>query len=145
MQAQFKVYIGLALSGVTALFGGWSSALTTLVYFMIVDYLLGFIASAVFCKSKKTETGALSSRVGFAGLMRKSVVLLVCILAVRMDHTLNTGNFIMNAIAYGFIANEGLSIIENLGLCGVYIPPILRKAIDVLRKQSEQDLPIQED
>ena len=141
MQVQFKVYIGLALSGVTALFGGWSTALTTLVYFMIIDYLLGVIASAVFNKSKKTPNGALSSKVGWMGLVRKSVNLLLVMLAVRLDITLNTGQFIANAMAFGFIANEGLSIIENAGLCGVYIPPVIAKAIDILKTKADINIP----
>ena len=141
MQAQFKLYIGLFISGLVSLFGGWSSALTTLCVFMIIDYLLGIIASAVFGQSKKTLNGGLSSKVGWMGLVRKSVNLLLVMLAVRLDVTLNTGQFIANAMAFGFIANEGLSIIENAGLCGVYIPPVIAKAIDILKSKADIDIP----
>lgn len=145
MKETLKFSIGAFCSFILSLFGGWSTALTTLVIFMIVDYILGMIAAAVFKVSKKTETGGLSSRVGWQGLVRKSLNLTFCLLAVRLDLTLNTGSFIMNAMALGFIANEGLSIIENAGLCGVYIPPVIRKAIDVLTKSSDKPLPVEEE
>ena len=145
MKDSIKIAFGVVSSVVISLFGGWSSALTTLVIFMIVDYLMGFIAASVFKQSKKTETGALSSRVGWEGLVRKSLILLICLLAVRLDITLSTGYFIMNAIAIGFIANEGLSIIENAGLCGLYIPPAIQQALDVLSKRAERPIPVEKD
>lgn len=145
MKETIKFTFGTIGSLILSLFGGWSAALTTLVIFMVVDYLMGFIAASVFKQSKKTETGALSSRVGWEGLVRKSLILLICLLAVRLDITLSTGTFIMNAIAIGFIANEGLSIIENAGLCGLYIPPAIQQALDVLIKRSEQPIPVEED
>lgn len=143
MKETITLTFGAIASLILALFGGWSTALTTLVIFMIVDYGLGLLAAAVFKVSKKTESGGLSSRVGWQGLVRKSLNLTFCLLAVRLDLTLNTGSFIMNTMALGFIANEGLSIIENAGLCGLYIPPIIRKAIDVLIKSSDKPLPIE--
>lgn len=145
MKETIKYTFGTIGSLILALFGGWSAALTTLVIFMIVDYILGIVASAFFKASKKTESGGLSSRVGWQGLIRKSLNLIFCLLAVRLDLTLNTGSFIMNTMALGFIANEGLSIIENAGLCGVYIPPVVRKAIDVLIKSSNKPLPVEEE
>lgn len=141
MKETLKLYIGIFCSFILSLFGGWSSALTTLVIFMIVDYILGLLAAGFFKVSKKTEGGGLSSRVGWQGLVRKSLNLILCLLAVRLDITLNTGSFIMNAMAFGFIANEGLSIIENAGLCGVYIPPVIAKAIEVLKSKAEVDIP----
>ena len=36
-----------------------------------------------------------------------------------------------------FVANEALSVVENVGLMGVKIPPRLMKAIDVLKSKSE--------
>ena len=141
MKETIKLTFGVLSSLILALFGGWSSALTTLVVFMSVDYILGIIAASVFNVSKKTESGALSSRAGWQGLIRKSLNLLLCLLSVRLDITLNTGSFIMNAMALGFIANEGISIIENAGLCGVYIPPIIAKSIDILKNKADGKIP----
>lgn len=141
MKESYTLVFGVVGSTFTGLFGGWSAALTTLCIFMGIDYILGLLAAGVFKQSKKTPNGALSSRAGWTGLVRKSINLLLVMLAVRLDITLNTGQFIANAIAFGFIANEGLSIIENAGLCGVYIPPAIAKAIEILKSKANVDIP----
>ncbi|MBO5032567.1 MAG: phage holin family protein, partial [Lachnospiraceae bacterium] len=48
-------------------------------------------------------------------------------------------NFIRDAVVIAFIANETISIVENAGLMGVDIPPVIVKAIDVLQKKSESE------
>lgn len=144
MKETISLTFGTITSLIFSLFGGWSAALTTLCIFMMVDYILGLLSAGVFKQSKKTVNGALSSKAGWVGLVRKSINLLLVMLAVRLDLTLNTGQFIANAIALGFIANEGLSIIENAGLCGVYIPPVIARAIEVLKNKSDEEIPITE-
>ena len=59
MKETITLSFGALASLILALFGGWSTALTTLVIFMIVDYVLGMLAAAVFKVSKKTESGLL--------------------------------------------------------------------------------------
>lgn len=54
--------IGVVGGFISTLYGGWNSALTTLVIFMAIDYLTGLIVAGVFKNSEKTETGALESR-----------------------------------------------------------------------------------
>ena len=47
--------------------------------------------------------------------------------------------YIRDAVVIAFVANEALSIIENAGLMGVPIPGIVKRMIDVLKKESEKD------
>ena len=77
--------IGLMGSGFAALFGGWDTALVTLIIFMAVDYVTGLIVAGVFHNSSKTETGALESVAGWQGLCRKGVTLLVVLVACRLE------------------------------------------------------------
>ncbi len=119
-----------------AFFGGWDAALTTLMIFMVIDYLTGIIVAAVFHKSEKTPDGTLESRVGWKGLCRKGVSLLVVLIACRLDLLMGT-NFIRDTVVIGFIANETLSIIENAGLMGVPIPRVIVSAIHVLKEKAE--------
>lgn len=130
--------IGVVGSFIASLFGGWSSALTTLLIFMGIDWITGLIVAGVFKKSQKTETGALESRAGWKGLCRKGVTLLVVLVACRLDLTMGT-TVIRDAVVIAFVSNETISIIENAGLMGIPIPPVITKAIDVLRKKSEVD------
>lgn len=131
------VIIGVVGSTVSAMFGGWDSALTTLIIFMAIDYVAGLIVAGVFKNSTKTETGALESRAGWKGLCKKGTTLLVVLVACRLDMTLGS-TFIRDAAVIAFVANETISIIENAGLMGVPIPSVIRKAIDVLQSKAEE-------
>ena len=125
--------IGILGSAITSIFGGWSAAMTTLVIFMAIDYLTGLITAGVFHKSTKTDSGTLESRAGFKGLCRKGVMLLIVLVAFRLDLTLST-TYIKDAAIIAFIANETISIIENAGLMGVPILDTIKNAVDVLQK-----------
>ena len=129
--------IGTIGGGIAALFGGWTSAMTTLIIFMVIDYITGLIVAGVFKKSGKSKSGALESRAGFKGLCRKGMILLILLVACRLDLALGT-SYIKDAVCIAFVANETLSIIENAGLMGVPIPAVITKAIDVLKSKEEK-------
>lgn len=123
--------LGIVGGFISTLFGGWDTALQTLVIFMTVDYISGLILAGVFKKSNKTETGALDSKVGWKGLCKKGMTLLIVLIAARLDHMTGT-SFVRDAVVIGYCANELISIIENAGLMGVPIPDAIKKAIDTL-------------
>lgn len=121
---------------ISALFGGWDAAMTTLILFMGIDYLTGLIVAGIFKKSGKSENGALESRAGLKGLCKKATMLLIVLVAVRLDMLSGT-EFLKDATIIALVANETLSIMENAGLMGVKWPPIISNAIDVLKKKGE--------
>lgn len=131
--------VGLIGGFIAMVFGGWSDALITLIIFMSVDYVTGLIVAGIFKKSKKSENGALESRAGFKGLCRKGVALLIVLVAVRLDIVMQT-TYIKDAVIIAFIVNESISIIENAGLMGIPVPSIIAKAIDVLKKNSDEKM-----
>ena len=128
--------IGTVGGFIASLFGGWDTALATLLIFMAVDYVTGLIVAGVFHKSQKTESGALESRAGWKGLCRKGTSLLVVLVAYRLDLVIGS-NFVKDATIIAFIANETISIIENAGLMGAPIPAVIVKAIDVLKQKAD--------
>ena len=132
------IYTAIAVAGaaIASVFGGWTSAMTTLLIFMAVDYITGLVVAGVFHASKKSEGGGLESRAGWKGLCRKGVTLLIVLIAARIDILLGTTYF-RDGTAIAFVANEALSIIENAGLMGVPIPGPIRKAIEILKNKSE--------
>lgn len=132
------VYAVLGTIGgfISSLFGGWDSALTTLVIFMAIDYITGLMVAGIFKKSRKTENGALESHTGWKGLCRKGVTLLIVLVACRLDIEAGT-TFIRDAAVIAFVANEAISIIENAGLMGIPIPSVITKGIDVLKSKAE--------
>ena len=135
-----KIFIlsGVACVGaaITSLVGGWNGAMTTLVILMFIDYVTGIIVAGVFHASPKSNGGALSSAVGFKGICRKFVILLIVVVACRVDLLLDT-NIIRDATCIGFCANELVSITENAGLMGIPLPRKLVEAIEVLRGDND--------
>ncbi len=128
--------VGIVGGFICSLFGGWDTALATLLMFMAIDYASGLVVAGVFHRSNKSDTGALESRAGWKGLCRKCMSLLFVLIAHRLDLELNI-NYIRDAIILGFMTNELISIVENAGLMGIPLPPVITKAIDVLTKKAE--------
>ncbi len=127
--------IGAWIAGI---YGGWDSAMTTLLIFMAIDYITGLVVAGVFKKSTKTNNGALESKAGFKGLCRKGMILVILLIASRLDVVLDT-TYIKDAVCIGYIANESISILENAGLMGLPLPNILIKSIEILKSKSESE------
>ena len=128
--------IGMIGSFIASAFGGWSASLTTLLIFMLIDYVTGIVVAGVFHKSPKTATGGLESKAGLKGLIRKGMILLFVLIGHRLDISVGTA-YIRDAVCIAFIVNELISVVENSGLMGLPIPSVITNAIEVLKHQSE--------
>ena len=128
--------IGMLGSFVASLFGGWSASLTTLLIFMLIDYVTGLVVAGVFHKSPKTANGGLESKAGLKGLVRKCSVLLLVLVGYRLDLAIGT-TYIRDGVCIAFLVNELISIVENAGLMGLPIPGVITNAIEVLTHNSD--------
>ena len=117
---------------IMTLFGGWTTAMTTLLIFMGIDWISGMICAGIFKASSKTENGGLSSKVGFRGLSKKCMILLFVLVGARLDLIIGVP-YIRDAVCVAFIMNELISIIENAGLMGVPVPKAIAGALDALQ------------
>ncbi len=70
-----------------------------------------------------------SSDVGLRGIARKVVIFVVLIVAVMLDRLLNTGTW----VCYFYIANEGISLLENCAGLGLPIPEKIKDALAQLK------------
>ena len=128
----FDTIVGICGGIVTYLLGGWDNALITLAVFMILDYITGMCASYI-TKEWNSETGA-------AGLVKKGTIILLIVLAVFLDRLVTGDTWIFrNVIAMFYIANEGLSIVENCGRIGLPVPKRLLDALEQLRKDNDTE------
>jgi len=116
--------------------GGWDALLKVLVALMVADYLTGLTVAGVFKKSRHTQSGALSSTVGFMGLLKKGAVLLLIYIAVKLDAAIGQ-SYVRSCVIIFFIGNEGLSLLENVGLMGVQYPRFLQKMLETLRDKGD--------
>ena len=108
------------------LFGGWSAPLQILVAVVTIDYIAGLGAAFV---GKR-----LDSRVGIRGIVKKVGYFVLVTLAHLMDKgTGMSAPVLQTATIWYLVANEGISITENLGEIGVPIPQSLQNALRRLR------------
>lgn len=105
-----------------------------LIVLMIIDLIVGFLISAIWQKSSKTDSGKLSSSVMFKGIVKKFLTLVIVVIAYQLDILLAM-NVIRHIVIIAFIVEEILSITENIAITGIKIPTIITKALDVLEKE----------
>lgn len=128
--------IGAAVGVGSWLVGGFDVSVMALMLCMGVDYATGLIVAGVFHSSPKTKGGGLDSRVGWKGLARKFVTLLIVVMANLADLLLEV-HYIRDAVIAAFCANECISVLENAGLMGIRIPRVLTAALEKLGEEDE--------
>ena len=128
-----KEFICAALAGLgtflTFIFGDWDVALQCLVIAVALDYISGIIKAFI--------NKELSSKIGVKGLLKKVGVFIIVALAVLIDKVTGESGMVRTLVIYYFVANEGLSIIENLGEAGLPIPDVIKKALKSLKDESK--------
>lgn len=139
---EWKGFLCAAFGGIAAvvaqIFGGWTDGLTVLLILMAIDYVSGLIVAGVFHNSPKSDSGALESRAGLKGLLRKFFVICVVVTAHMVDRLIGT-NYVRDAAAIAFCLNEAISIVENAGLMGIPLPKVLTRALEVLREKAGEN------
>ena len=116
-------------TGLVYLWGGFDVAMQCLLVAIVLDYISGIIKAFVLKQ--------LSSSIGLKGILKKFGVLVVVALAVLIDRVTGESGAIRTLVIYYFVANEGLSIIENMGQAGLHIPKSIKEALKALKKQGD--------
>lgn len=129
MKELFNTIIATLLTSFIYLVGGIDVAMACLLIAIIIDYVSGIIKAFI--------TKQLSSKTGFKGVVKKVACLLVVMLAVLVDHVTGNTGAVRTLVIYYFVANEGLSIIENLSQAGVPVPQSIKKTLRVMKKENK--------
>lgn len=120
--------IGSAIGTVCIyLFGGLDIALQSLLVFMAIDYITGLMKAY---KQKK-----INSKVGILGILKKFGFLCLVAVGCVIDHLTGETGFIRTSIIYYLVANEGLSILENLGAIGILVPDFIKDKLEQLKNK----------
>lgn len=132
-----KICAGIA-GGIVGLLGGWDKMLMVLCVFMVADYITGWIV-AILGHSLKTSDGHLNSQVGFKGIAKKCFILLMALLAHYLDIALGGEQAIFRSMVIWFyIANEGLSIVENAALAGFPFPAGIKRVLEQIKEKNDK-------
>lgn len=131
MEKYFNAIVAVHATFFTYIFGSWDLALQVLIVFMVLDYGTGVLYAFL--------NNQLNSEVGFKGLVKKLMILVVLIIGVMLDRMLGNGTWVFRTlVCYFYIANEGISLLENVGNIGIPIPNKIRNALEQLNKDDEE-------
>ncbi len=130
MEHWFNAIVSAIATTFIYLIGGFDVAISCLLIAIALDYISGLI-KAYICKN-------LSSSIGFKGILKKIGVLILVMLSVLVDRVAGETGAIRTLVIYYFVANEGLSILENLGEAGLPIPKKLKEALKILKKETNK-------
>ena len=112
--------------------GGMDGLLIALVVFITIDYVTGIMCAII---DKK-----LSSEVGFKGIFKKVLILMLVGIANVIDvHVVGTGSALRGATVCFYLSNEGLSILENTVHLGLPVPEKLKEVLSQLHNREEKD------
>lgn len=126
----FSTIFAAISTAVSYWLGGWDVALRCLALLMVVDYVTGFLGAI---KGHKVD-----SEVMFWGGIRKCIILVVLAIAVNLDAMLGNQDPVLRTLAiYFYVAREGVSVTENLGILGVPLPPGITKVLTQLQEKGE--------
>ena len=111
--------------------GGVDGLMTALLIFMALDYVTGLMCAVA---EKK-----LSSAVGFRGICKKVLILMLVGLANIVDlHVVGTGSALRGAVICFYVSNEGLSLLENAAHIGLPVPDKLKDVLAQLHRREEK-------
>lgn len=129
-------FAAAGIGGVLAyIWGPWDALIIALVAMVVIDYITGVIKAAV--------QGKLSSSVGFKGLLKKVAIFLLVAVGVMVDRIIPaTNEAVRSAVIFFYIANEGLSILENSGELGLPLPNSLKKALEKMKADEDKDIDV---
>lgn len=110
--------------------GGVDGLMTALIIFMVTDYVTGLMCAIV--------DKQLSSRVGFKGLFKKMLIIILVGIAHIVDlHVVGTGEALRSAVICFYLSNEGVSLLENAAHLGLPIPEKLKSILAQLHNRDD--------
>lgn len=121
--------ISVVLTTFVYLVGGIDVAMKSLLIVIVIDYVTGVI-SAIYNKK-------LNSTIGLKGILKKFSYLIIVSLSVILDRIVGDTGAIRTLIIYFFVANDGISIVENIGKMGVPLPKKLTEVLEQLRNKGD--------
>ena len=131
MNEKFNIIFASTGAILGYLFGGLDTLLEVFCIILILDTFTGMF--------KYYYKGEYQSKLFRKGLWKKCGYMLAIILTVQLDRLMGSTGALRTAILFCLIANEGTSIIENLGELGVPFPESIINAINILKNRSENN------
>jgi len=128
----FKSIVATVGAALGYFFGEIDGFVYALITFIVIDYITGIMRAII-----KKE---LSSDIGFRGIFKKICIFIIIGIGHMLDNLLfGEAGVLRSMIITFYIANEGISIVENMAFLGVPIPTPLLNTLQQLKKKNEQN------
>lgn len=132
MHKVIQVFSAVAAATCGFLWGQIDGLFYALVAFMILDYITGVLVAIA--------QHELSSKVGFKGICKKAVILVfVAVGHIVDEYVLHSDALCRSAVAGFYLANEGLSILENGHFLGLPLPKKLVAVLEQLKEINDKE------
>ena len=118
----------------TYLFGAFDILIQGAFMFIVLDFTTGLV--------KAWHNGEVSSNKSRKGLLKKTMFLSMILIGHWLDKASlisDNGMSFRTLVLVFIIANEGISILENISEMGVPIPGFLKKVFERLDKREEDE------
>ncbi len=127
MKTIINYITGTLLTTVVYILGGFDIALKTLLIMIVLDYITGL------CKAINNKK--LNSIIGARGIVKKVGYLIIVVMSVLLDRIVGDTGAIRSIVIYFFVANEGISILENWTAMGLPIPKKVFEVLEQIKKE----------
>ena len=125
-----KFSCGVIAAVLSNIFGGLDALFTALLVCIVIDYITG-ICAAVYEKK-------LNSEIGFKGIFKKVAILCIIVLAHELEIVIGVAG-VRDLVVGFYVANEGISILENAAKMNVPVARNLTGFLDQLKDKLERD------
>lgn len=123
-------FTGTVFATITYFLGGWDMALEILLVMIVLDYITG-VFKAIFNKK-------LNSEVGIKGVIKKVGYLIIVAVSVMLDRIIGDTGAIRNVVIFFFVANEGISLVENWVAMGLPMPQIIVDTLEQIKQKGDK-------
>ena len=131
--AWFRGVVSMGAGILSYLYGSFDGLLTALCVAVVLDYVTGLIKAGI--------THTLSSEIGFKGILKKILIMLIVALAHVIDNCVGSGDTWRNIAIVFYICNEGISILENAVACGLPVPDKLKEILQNMEHGNSNKTP----
>lgn len=126
-----SIAIGVAGGAAAQILGGVDALIYALVILMGLDYITGVIKGIYFKR--------LSSEMGFRGILKKMLIIIMVALANTVQGLLGVDAAIRETVIMFYAANEAISILENVAEVMPNMPKGLKETLLRIRSASEDE------
>lgn len=131
MKSLINFISGTLLTTVAYFLGGWDTTLEILLVMIALDYGTGIL--------KAIHNKKLSSEIGAKGIVKKVGYLIIVAVAVMLDKIIGDTGTIRNIVIFFFVANEGISLVENWIGMGLPIPKVIGDTLEQIKNKGGKE------